>query len=250
MRLPFLLLFFCAQIAQARVFDFSEEHLSTYLRGTGGLSNLNKDAFGEASGASTTFEDKVDFNFSGEVGLAISYAQFTLRLGLEGLVPKELEGIEGVDGAGTVLMTLKSENLVFIPTVALEYIVFQESSARFLVGVSVGQARATMKNTYTMTADGTADLGVASYTEEAYGTALGGSIFGGIESLFTDNVTFTAEVGYRLYQIDELKHEQDAVTVNGSVTVGDPVLNSDGTARTLNLKGLYAGIGLRFYIGL
>ena len=239
------------EFSAARVFDFSQEYLSTYIRGTGGLSNLNKDAYGAASGATTTFEDKVEFNFSGEVGVALSVSQVTLRLGVEGLVPKELDGIEGKDGSGVNLLTLRSETLGIVPTVSVEIAVYQDASARFLVGIGIGKASVTVTNTYTLTAAGTAALGgVTDYTEVAKGSAIGGNAFAGIESLFTDNVTFTAEVGYRYYQLNELKHDQSAATIVGNVVAGDRAVNSDGSDRTLNLKGLYAGIGLRFYIGL
>ena len=37
------------------------------------------------------------------------------------------------------------------------------------------------------------------------------------------------------------------VSPNG-VQKGDPVLNADGSKRTLNLSGLFGGLALRFYL--
>ena len=110
-----VLVFFLSITASARKFSFENEGFSTYLRGTGGLSNVAKDVYGKASGANTLFEDKVEFNFSGEVGVALSIASMVIRIGVEGIVPKKQSGIEGTLSSGTKLFDLDSEVLAVTP---------------------------------------------------------------------------------------------------------------------------------------
>lgn len=232
----------------ARVFDFNEENLSTYLRVTGGLSNLGQAAFEDSSGTGTVFTDKVEFNYSGAFGFALGLGPVNLRIGIEALLPQDLESADGDNASDVQLLDLDSSGFAYVPNVAIEFVLFQEQTARFFGGISVGYATVKMTNKYSFTSDGTTAFGVADYSEVVQGNAIGGSVYGAIETLFTDNVTFNAEVGYRLYQFKDLEHGQATTTINGAVAEGDPVVNNDGTKRELDFKGLYAGVGFRFYI--
>lgn len=247
----FILVLVMGSRTSARVFNFDSERFSTYLRGTGGFSNLEKGAFEDSSGASTVFNDKVEFNFSGEIGFALSVSSLTIRLGLEGLLPQELSEADGSDSSGTELMSLNSEALAMIPKGVVEVVLFSDGVSRLIGGFGVGKGNITLTNVYTLTAAGQAAYsGVSDFTEVVKGSALGGEVFMGIESLLVDNVTFTAEVGYRVYKFKDLKHDSAVTTFQGDVAEGAAAVNDDGTVRELDMRGLFVGVGLRFYINL
>lgn len=234
--------------AHARVFSFDNEHLFTYFRGAAGLSEVAKTAFADSSGVGTSFSDEVKYNFSGELGFAVSYDFVTLKLGVEGIVPKDIAAASGSNSSSEELLTVDSELLAVTPVVSLEFEVYRTQESRIMIGAGVGRASLTVKNVYKLTDQGSTDLGVTDYTEEMTGTALGGSIYTQIESHFTDNVTATIEAGYRYYQVEELEHEAAVTTINGAVAAGATATNNDGAKRAIDLSGLFVGVGLRFYI--
>lgn len=234
---------------QARVFSFDDQYLSTYLRGTGGLSSVGQTGFGNASGTETSFSEEVNYDYSGGIGLTLSYQKVTLRLGVEAILPQEVFAT-GANTAGTELLSVTSENLAVVPNVALEFQIHRLEQTRFMFGLGAGLASLTLKNTYDLTAEGESELGVSDYSEVMEGSALGGQAYFIMETLFTDNVTFTSQIGYRYYKIESLEHTQASTTINGTVVEGSPALNSDGGQREVELKGFYIGLGLRFYISL
>ena len=233
-----------------RVFSFESENLATYLRGTAGLSAVDNTAFAASSGSGTSFTDQVKYNFSGELGFIFTHSGVSLRLGVEGLIPKEVEAASGTNSGGTELLTVTSENLGVIPIANLEVAFYELGSTRLSAGGGVGYVTLSSKNTYTITTDGQSALGVTDYVEEVSGSTIGGQIFGMLESHFTDNVTVTAEVGYRYYKVSELTHDTDVTTINGTFAKGATAVNNDGTKREIDLSGLFVGLGFRIYIDI
>jgi hypothetical protein len=65
--------------------------------------------------------------------------------------------------------------------------------------------------------------------------------------MFADHATLVADLGYRYLRVNELKSSDDVTTFTGSYHAGDTLKNNDGSDRSLDLGGFFAGIGFRFY---
>lgn len=237
-------------IGEARIFNYKEGGLAPYLRGTGGLSSLAQEPFAHSSGAGVTVNDRTNFNFGGELGIVLGLtSNFHIRLGAEVLQEGIVNG-DGVDSAGTAQFTLNSSVFVFNPNAVFEYVYRATGSTRFFVELGAGYSNVTVVNDYKMTPAGTTAFGVSDFKETMEANVMSG-IFGlGIESLFTDNVTFMIDVGYRYLPVYNLKYKNDANTilVPTGVRKGDAVLNDDGSNRKFNLGGPFGAIAFRFYL--
>lgn len=66
--------------------------------------------------------------------------------------------------------------------------------------------------------------------------------------LFTDNVTFHADIGYRYLEFEGLKYNSTVTNFLGSVSKGQTASNHSGGHRKLSLSGPFVGIGFRFYL--
>lgn len=237
--------------AHARVFSYKDSGVAPYVRGTGGFSALNQDPFGNSSGAGTSISGTTAYNFGGELGVMLALSpNLHMRIGAE-LVQENPVNSEGLNSGGTSLFTLKSSTLIFNPNVTFEYVYSVHGTARFFAELGVGYANVTVTNKYQMTSPGTSALGgVGDYNETLAANTLSGIAGVGLETLFTDNVTFVADFGYRYLPVNDLKYggAVNNIVSPGGVAKGDPVLNADGSKRHLNLSGLFGGVAFRFYL--
>lgn len=222
--------------------------VAPYVRGSIGYSQLQDAAFADSSGPNTVIDGSVPWNYSGELGLALGITDNVfLRFGAE-LLSAGNGDITGSSSAGAQWFKLDSKVFVFNPNIGVEYIYSATGNWRFFTALSVGMAQVTLENRYTMTTAGAAAL-VPSYNEKADATAYGGWVSSGMEALFTDNVTFMLDFGYRYLPIKEMKHKGNATTIaQGAVVKGNILKNSDGSARELDLGGFFASLSFRFYI--
>lgn len=239
--------------ASARVFNLKDRSIATYFGGEFGLSQLSRQAYGDScsNGSNICATDKSEkFNYSGEVGVLFASQAANFRLGVEFLEPQHLSGIKGTNASTSAsLFTLNSTTRAIIPKGSLEFVIWKTDETSLIFGGSVGYAMVSMENEYTMTATGNAQLGTTGdFVEKGAGNAIDGEGFVGFEFVFSDNVTMLSSLSYRYLQVAKLTH-QNAATVIGGTTVakGDPVDNSDGTARTLNLSSINLGLNFRFY---
>lgn len=257
MRFLLLPLYFCLPAAmalgswkaEAKAFSFKTEAMAAYVRGGGGLSRVAQDTYGNSSGAAIFADEPVKFNLLGEIGAQFTLGALNIRLGLEVLRPKETL-IEGKNSSSTTLFTLTSAVFAYSPTMTFEYVYSDLNVVRFYGFLSAGYSFVTLDNEYEMTTAGnTAFSPATSYTEKADGTAMGGVLGMGFETMFVDNATFSLDVGYRHLVVDNFKHKgTGAIIGDSSISKGDPVLNQDGSARKLDLGGLTIGAMFRFYI--
>ena len=240
---------FGASQAQAKVFSYNNQTFAAFVRGGSGLSRLGQDAYVHSSGASTVFaDDPVKFNLFGEVGLQIAMGSVNMRLGLEALRPKETL-IEGKNSSGTSLFTLTSGVFAYSPSVTFEFIYSVLGGVRFYSFLTASYSFVTLDNKYEMTAAGTTAFSPAtSYTEKADGSAFGGMLGLGFETVFVDNATFSLDFGYRHLVVDNFKHKADGTVIGDMVAKGDTVMNHNGSARKLDLGGVSMGAIFRFYI--
>lgn len=242
--------------AHARIFNFKNEKFATYFRGTAGMSNLKKAAFErsggqDAGGAELSFSDQTNYNYTGEFGIVFTVSRANVRLGLELLRPNAATGVEARNAGGTALYTVDSTVIGYGGVANMEFNLIQTDSSRLFFTGGGGYFSTTLKNEYRFTAAGqSAYPGQADYVEEGTAFNLMGQASFGYEFLFADSVTAVFDAGYRFLLVNNLKHSRDANTLTGTVAPGQTMQNRGGGDRSIDLSGIWVGLGLRFYIGL
>ena len=244
--LPFLLLL-SIQV-EARVFDFKNEKVASFLGGTAGLSNLKKMGYEFAGPTGLTFNDEAKYLYTGELGVLISMKSVNWRLGLELLRPHTPTDVAVKNAAQTTLYSLTSGVLGAGAVTYLDFILGGGPSNRFYLTIGAGYTKVTLKNEYIFTADGTTAYGLGPYTEEGSSWAYSAMAGAGWESVLADTVTFTFNLGYRYMLAQKFIHEREAQTLLGAVAPGQVMKNNDGTDRKLDLSSTWVGLGLRFYL--
>ena len=248
MRFLSLCLLLFATHADARVFNINNIDFATYFKGSYGHSLLRDNAYEKSSGAQTTFSEGAKFNWGGEVGFAFPTPHFTMKIGLNILAPHVPSDTKGTDTSGTELMSLDSSVYGIFPVAHLVYYIINKRYGRFFFSIGGGYGKVTMKNDYTFTAAGDAAYApLTSFTEKASQTTYLIESSFGIEMGFAHAVTVLFDIGYRYSVAKNLKYEGAGTTFNGSHNEGDPVLNSDGSQRSLDLGGVFTGLSFRFY---
>ncbi|MGE4130854.1 MAG: hypothetical protein AB7F86_04415 [Bdellovibrionales bacterium] len=246
-----LALVFAASSAQARVFSFKESGLGMFLRGTGGTSAVGDDPFAKSSGSDTSVSGKTSYAYSGELGVVFGLGSMVnLRLGAEVIQHHPVKETSGKNSSDIERFQLDSSTFIFNPNLTMEVIFHQEGNTRYFGELGVGNSEVTVENRYTMTSTGTSELGVTDFNEKLSATALSYHVAAGLETLFTDTVTFVAQVGYRILTVDSLKYKGDVnniVSPSGAAK-GDKALKNDGTARSLDLSGVFVGVAFRFWL--
>lgn len=258
LRIFFVLLFILLnitlnpQIVYGRVFDFTKEKLATYLKGGIGTTTLGKSLFEKSSGIGTTYSaNGMSLTYSGEIGLLLIADIITFKLGIEFFRPKTIDGLKGTNPSGTELFSLKSDLLGVIPSVGVEYSYNLSKEFRAFIAGQGGFATIDFGNTYDMTPDGTTATGLNDFSEEGGGTSYTGTFSTGIETVFSDNVTFLFEAGYRYLRAENLKYKKSlANTFIGAITKGDYVVDSDGNRKIFEISGPFVSFCFRFYIGM
>lgn len=238
--------------AFARKFDFKNESLATYLKGTYGPSAVSQAPFGDSSGDSTaSFDQKINTNYSGEFGVVFSTTHFNLRLAAEILLPSHISDVKGKDAAGDILFNLDTKTSALIPTVYVDIVGLRTNRSKAFVGAGVGYGYIKLENIYGFTSAGvSAYPGMSDFTEKAEGEAIASHLYAGYETLLADNATVVFDLGYRYLKANDLTHLSAATTFLGSVARGERVRKADGTARVIDMSSGYIGLAFRFYIGL
>lgn len=237
-----------AASAEARVFDFKNEKFAAYVGGTFGRSNAGDGAYALASGYGTQFDKSVQSASSAEGGIVFVGTRFTFKFGVEYLMPRDQVGITGTDQNGNTLFTLDAKMSAFIPQFDLEYMFLVRNTSHGYIGAGWGAGTVSISNEYHMTAAGTSALGVGDYKEMASGWGAMAQAYLGWEFLFSDVVTCAAHVGYRYLHAQAFTATQDATAISGNETNGQEIHNMDGSNRAVDLGGVFAGVGFRFYL--
>jgi hypothetical protein len=240
-----------ASAAEARVFNFDQQTFSTYLRGTYGFTKLQEMAYQSGFPTTVVFDSSGSAStaYSGEFGLAFTSPHaMTFRLGVELLSPAQQTGVQGKDSTGTTLLSLDSQVYSIIPQANFEFFVKKGATWRWYFGGGAGYAVTTFKNTVTMTSAGQTALGVGNYIEEGTGWGIMGQAITGYEFSIFDTVSLSFDLGYRYLVVNNYTANRDYVAPAGTFTTGNPVKNVDGSARSTDLSGFFAGATFRFYI--
>ncbi|WP_413570739.1 hypothetical protein ACLWBD_14105 [Bdellovibrio sp. HCB117] len=242
--LPLLLL---TSTAQARVFNIQKETFAAYFLVSGGGSAIGTEGLDGEASSSINYSGGVNYNYSGEFGFLYSVRYLNFRFGFEILKPSTLDSTANNGTAD--LYSANSQILGYVPKVGVEVNLQSTASYRSFISATAGLASVTMKNAYTLTADGqTAFPGVADHTAESKGsgTSLQASL--GYEGNLSDTTTILVEFGYRQLKIDNLKYSKDVTTFSGAKSSGDAVLNTSGEQRELDFSGGFISLGFRFYM--
>lgn len=239
-----------ARPAEAKKFNFKDVGFATYFKGTYGTTKVGGGAFENSIPESVSVGPKPRVNYSGEFGILFTTEWFNLRLGAELLLPEHISDVKGRDASNTDLFTLDTQTSAVIPMAYIDANLLGGSFWKFYAGVGTGVAYVIMENKYEMTETGVSTLGMGDFVEKATGTAAAFVGHAGLEVLFTDNVTLVLDAGYRYVIVEQLKHDRDATTFQGTVQAGDIVKDRDGSERNMDLGGPYAGLAFRFYLDI
>ena len=242
------LFFFLHFTSEARVFDMGKETFGTYLKANYQSAVPGQDPFVNSSGANLSFDGRHRYSMGYEFGFLFASRYLNWRMGVEVLQPPDQKGIAASNAAGTTLYTLESALSALILKGAFEGNVVTWRNSRVSIVAEGGYASLTLQNTYAFQAAGTTAFGLADFREEVKGSTamLGGGFL--FETLMSDTTTFFVEAGYRAMNFTTLNHSVASIGFQGSVAKGDAARTDTGTARTLNLSGLSASAGFRFWI--
>ncbi len=242
----FSLLIITVSRVEARVFDFKNSSFGAFVGGTYGPSQAADMAYGASSGSGVSFDQTEQSNYSGEFGFLASTKRFNFKIYAEYLFPKHLTTVTGSNGAGTALYNLDTDVTALIPSAVLEFVVKSGTTWRWSVASGYGYAMATMINKYTFTTAGQS-FGLSNFEEKASATAPMFLGYTSLEFQFTDIATMMLSAGFRYLRLNPWTSTVSVAGFNGSEASGSILTNQDGSNRSVNLSGPFAGISFRFY---
>lgn len=241
--------------AQARIFNFKDTWVSAYVRGTGGMSQVEDDLYAKTSGTDTRFNRDVDYNFSGEIGFAFQLGhQAVFRLGVEGLQTKNIEVTGRRSSDSEKYMTVETTAAALSPNAVVEVGVYNTGTSRAFVFGGAGYSMVKVGHDYTLEAAATTDYAgsITPYKETWVGNAISYQVGAGWESFIFDNVTFSVEAGWRQLKVKDLTYDSNTTVIRGgsgsAVTSGSDVRDNNGNLVTLDLGGYFVGVMFKFYI--
>jgi hypothetical protein len=234
-------------MGEARVFDFNRETFAAYFMGTAGTSAMGTSAVKGESGSTIAFSDESKTIYSGEFGFLYSLPQVSFRFGFEYLSPASIKDASANNGTSD-LYTVNSVTQAYIPKLTVEINVRGAGDARSFVGITAGSANFTLKNDYTLTAAGSALWPGMDTSAEGKGTGTLMALSLGHEGLLSDTTTYAFEFGYRYLKIDNMEYSSNANVFGTSHSSGDAMKTQAGSARDIDLSGIYLGLSFRFYL--
>ena len=235
--------------SQARVFNVKDERFAAYLRGSYAPTVFENTLNSGSHGANSTLDSKSAYNLSAEFGFIYSLENMGFRFGLEVIRPPDKKNETGTNAGGTPLYSLTSEISAVVPKLGMDFNLKRWNITKLYMGIALGYASLAARNSYTMTAAGTAQYpGVTDFDEDLRSGAPLYEGLLGYEALFNDTTTVAVEAVYRSLIFKDAKHNKAGTNFHGAFAKGDGALNDDGSARTLNLSQFYIGINGRFWI--
>ncbi len=242
---PAILVFTSA--AGARQFTFNEAGFGTFIRGEYGLAQNGNASFADSSGVGVSFDSSRTANTGGEFGLLFGGDHAVVRLSGAVLLPKTLTGVNGSSN-GTNYYSLDTKVTAFLPQANVDFFVKKWPESRLIVSAGGGLAIVTTSNSYKFTSAGNTQFPTLSdHTETGKGQAPFFQTSVAYEFMFADRATLVADLGYRYCKVTSLTAADPVKTFTGTYAAGDTLNRNDGTGRALDLGGVFAGVGFRFY---
>lgn len=250
-QLVLMVFIFGTELAQAKLFNFSNASVAAYVGGGWAPAFVNTLNSKSSSNAATSVNVNSEhpYNLSGEFGFMTGGAKANIGFGLELMRGKELSDEIGRTSSGSELYSMTSEISVLIPKVRIELVVKSWPKSRLYLGGEAGWATLVARNSYTFTAAGQTEYsGLADFYEELRGMTpvYGGSL--GWEKIMSDTTTIILHGGYRGIVFNEVNHNRDVTTFQGAVSKGDLAKDSSGNNRSIDLTSYYVGLFFRFWI--
>lgn len=245
-----------APAAHARVFSFTDNWLVAYFRGSGGMSNLSDDAYAETTGNNTDFDRQVEYNFSGELGLALLMGDnTTLRLGVEGLKAQEIKTRGKLISNPANYIDIENSVLAFSPMATLEMNYLSYDSLRLygFLGFGYTSVSVTSENTLNAGAKTYYSYSGGPYKESWKSDPFISYHLGtGFEYFVVDNATISLDFGWRFMHVKEFEYKESATVIRGATSTavekGDKVRDDGGRIVDLDFGGLFVGLMFKFYV--
>lgn len=236
--------------AVAKVFNFANLNVASYLKAYGGNSTVHNDAFIHGAGGydSVTVKEGAIYSFAGEFGFSFGTGGVTTRIGIEVARPQKLSDYEAKDSSDQILYTLTSDVAAYSPAITFEWQLTKQGSSKSYIFTGGGYSYISLINNFDLTAAGTTAFGKSDFIEDAKAQAVFGTIGMGYEMLMVDNVTFSMELGYRHLEARRFLLRGTSDAISDSYVEGDVLKNTDGTDRRLILSHPFIGILFKFYI--
>jgi len=226
--------------------------VAAYIRGAGGMTAMNNEAYNGTSGNNTAFGDGPQYTFAGELGFAFLLSDTTaVRIGLEGVESKPISTTGTAYSNGATLMDVSSLVTVFNPNLTFEFAFENTGVSKLYMFLGGGYAIAKVNNSYSNVNTG-AYGSAASYSETWQGNAISGTAGVGFEYHTFDNVTFALEGGYRYMKFATLTQDGSDTVIRGTTTTtvssGQTVVDGYGNDVHIDMSGLFVGVMVRFFI--
>ena len=234
--------------AQAYVVSLKDSGFGAYLKGSYSPWSNGQDIFGNSSGNNMSFNGSSSFIPSGEFGFLFSSQRLTWKLGFE-FLPIPTQNLTGSSRISTAaLYNLSSNASAVNPKLGFEFNLKSWTNSRAWILAEVGESFIDIQNNYSFTTAGTTQFGLSNFTEEVKGQQLFYDAGIGFETILSDTTALEFDAGYRVLNYTTLTHNQAVTTFQGSVSSGTVATNNNGTNRSLNMSGAFAGVGFRFWI--
>ncbi len=227
---------------QARVFDFNNETFAGYFSYAFGIYPETTNPYGDETLADE-YSQKMKTLHGGEFGFLYGKGPISFRFGMELLAPSTLKEIKATLN-GNDVYTIESDFSAYAPKAGLEINLVTRPIWRIFAGASYGVVSASLKNTYSEVSS--APPGDHAVYMKSSSTLIEGYLGG--ELYMNDTTTITVSVGQKNVNFDKWIYSQDTTTFTGAHEKGDPVLLSDGTARSFSLSNQFVSIGFRIYL--
>ena len=239
--------------ALARKFDFKTEHVSTSLSLGLTYPGIENKAYQFSSGRDTVFSKGHKVVFRNSLSLIFTFSEFlNINLGVGGIY-SFVETIGYNSNSTTKRFDLKSEILVFNPTLSIEVRLFRSQFQRLYVFFGGGWGRLYLTHRYDFTSEGIRDLNLETgntyYKEKLKSDFMSNHMGLGWESLLLDTVTLFLGAGYVHRPIKSLVFTHAKNTLfQRRVKAKERAKTHDGKDRQLSLSSFFVQMGLRFYI--
>lgn len=254
MKVSFLLLTglvsLSVSVSEAKIFNFANVNMASYLKTYGGTSIVHNEAYIQGAGGydAVTTKDGAIYSFAGEFGFSFGTGGKTTRIGIEVARPQKLSDYEAKNSSEQILYTITSEVAAYSPSITLEWEMNKSGASKSYFFTGGGYSYISLINNYTMTSAGTTAFGKTNFIEDAKTQAIFGTVGFGYEMLLVDNVTLSMELGYRHLEARRFLMRGTSDAISGSYQEGDVLKNSDGTDRRLILSHPFIGLLFKFYI--
>jgi hypothetical protein len=242
------IIFVTASAAQAYVFSIQDSGIGAYVKGRYATWSNGQTSFSQSSGTNNSWNGEFDYIPSYEFGVISSSKRMSWYLGLEIMSLPEQQITGSNSSSKTAYYNLTADISSINPKIGFEINLKTWTKSRAWINLEGGEAIVDIQNSYNFTSAGSTKYGLANFREEVKGQSAFGAAGLGFETLFSDTTTFSIELGYRYMDFTSLAHNLAVTNFQGAVSQGSSATTNSGGARSLDMSGPFAGVGLRIWM--